>query len=217
MPDALQQHLQATSEINWSHPPVQLSTRLANLQPASDIPDTHSQYIDKVDKARSDERAANMHQALVQVRRDARDKQELSFSLLQYWQQFVLQSDQILFRKYPAYAKNGLEIYDIDVTTEQCFVDKLGNDGQDTAHPICKAVRTYLDICFFHPFNDGNARSARLAYDFYTFSIGYSFKDLRPLFSLPRAAGRKDEYLNFLELAIFLCEKSKINHFPFDE
>ena len=46
----------------------------------------------------------------------------------------------------------------------------------------------YLDVCFFHPFADGNARAARLALDHVLTSAGLGLHTAEPVFLLPRRA-----------------------------
>jgi hypothetical protein len=79
----------------------------------------------------------------------------------------------------------------------------------DGAHPVAKAVRAYLDLCFFHPFEDGNARAARLAFEWHLSLGPFSVADLDPIFRLPRVAGDRIAYLDLILLAVVLCETAR--------
>lgn len=50
-----------------------------------------------------------------------------------------------------------------------------------------RAVRAYLDVCFFHPFADGNARAARLALDHVLTRAGLGLHAVDPLFVIARS------------------------------
>ncbi|MEU9228088.1 Fic family protein [Streptomyces massasporeus] len=66
----------------------------------------------------------------------------------------------------PAFAKGGRERYGIDPGIRARLDACLVESAYDTARPLpltAHAARAYLDVCFFHPFDDGNARSAFLA------------------------------------------------------
>ena len=49
------------------------------------------------------------------------------------------------------------------------------------------AARVYLDVCFTHPFADGNARAARLALDHVLAREGLLLRAVEPLFLLSRS------------------------------
>ena len=51
-----------------------------------------------------------------------------------------------------------------------------------------RAARVYLDVCFFHPFADGNARAARLALEHVLTSEGFALHTADPVFVVGRSA-----------------------------
>lgn len=207
--DALVQHYEATSLIDWRTPSPRLSERLKALCTTSSPNDAHIKYVNQFDAQRSIDRAECMRRAIRTARENAFSGAELTIKLLQDWQREVVGISDVSFRRGPAFAKGGLEVYGLDETTEDVFAEKLIQDSRDTVHSLSKAIRVYLDICFVHPFENGNARAARLAFDFYLTRGGFAVSDVRPLFALPRVAGRKDDYLDFLQLAVLLCEKTQ--------
>ncbi|GAB3136588.1 hypothetical protein GCM10027290_00620 [Micromonospora sonneratiae] len=101
--------------------------------------------------------------ALGQVRRAAAEGGPLTFVRLAEWQRTVLGVPEAGFRAGPAYAKRGRERYlwrpDLPARFEECLAQATDDDL-----PLpSRAARVYLDVAFFHPFDDGNARAAMLA------------------------------------------------------
>ncbi|MFF4367042.1 Fic family protein [Streptomyces sp. NPDC001594] len=70
-------------------------------------------------------------------------------------------------RARPAFAKHGRERYGIAPGTparfDACLAESTRGAGEAPLPLPARAVRAYLDVCFFHPFDDGNARCAFLA------------------------------------------------------
>ncbi|MEO1401882.1 MAG: Fic family protein [Cyanobacteria bacterium J06635_1] len=209
--DALELHLQATSAIDWCTPSLEFEKWLSQLRPSKDLHDAQWKYIEQFDLPRSAERGHRIHNAVQLVRQDATRKVDLTFARLQSWQCVVLGADDVPFRNQSAFAKGGLEVYGWKPELEFTFSEKLLHDSRDNAHPLSKAVRAYLDICFYHPFSDGNARAARLVFEFFIKHGGFFIKDLQPVFSLPRVAGRKEDYLDFLRMVVILCQRSGVS------
>lgn len=115
-------------------------------------------------------RAEGLLAALELARIDAARGASLTFELLQGWQQHVLRTPQPPpFRSSPAFAKGGHERYGIGPDTRARLNACLAESTYDSARPLslsARAARAYLDVCFFHPFGDGNARAAFLALTF---------------------------------------------------
>ncbi|MFD0327165.1 Fic family protein [Streptacidiphilus monticola] len=116
-----------------------------------------------VDRAR----AEGLLAALEQVRADAARGALLDFELLRGWQQHVLGTPRLpVFRSLPAFAKGGRERYGFGPDTRARLDACLAQSEPGAERPLAltaRAARAYLDVCFFHPFDDGNARSAFLA------------------------------------------------------
>ncbi|MCT7355115.1 Fic family protein [Streptomyces sp. 15-116A] len=106
------------------------------------------------------------------VREDASAQRFLDFELLAGWQRLVLGLPDVSFRTLPAFAKGGRERYGLHTDTRERFEECLaqaGDAGDAGAKGVplpARAARAYLDVCFFHPFDDGNARAALLAMGF---------------------------------------------------
>lgn len=93
---------------------------------------------------------------------DARRRAPLGFALLAGWQCEVLGVPRAPFRTGDAHAKGGRERYGLTARTREDFAACL-REAADPDVPLAgRAARAYLDVAFFHPFDDGNARAALL-------------------------------------------------------
>ncbi|GGR09233.1 Fic family protein [Streptomyces pilosus] len=134
--------------------------------PVIPLRDGAAQDIRAFDAVIDPARAAGMLSALEALRADAAREARLDFALLSSWQQHILGTPQPPpFRTSPAFAKASRERYGIAPDTRARFDRCLAESALETGRPLgvtARAARVYLDICFFHPFDDGNARSAFL-------------------------------------------------------
>ncbi|MFE1176819.1 cell filamentation protein Fic [Streptomyces sp. NPDC058773] len=127
-------------------------------------------------------RAEGLLSALELLRTDAARGTPLDFALLQTWQQHVLNAQQLpTLRALPAFAKAGRERYGIVPAIrprlDACLAESKKSDGAPL--PLsARAARAYLDVCFFHPFDNGNARSAFLTLVFVLAREGVTLEDV---------------------------------------
>jgi hypothetical protein len=151
--------------------------------------DGHLAYIEARDRPRDDQRATRLLEALSQVRASARRGEPLTMALLSRWQKRVLGlAAEPGFRTSDAYAKGGRERYGFGPRVEQDFERCLAQANDASLGAAARAARVYLDICFFHPFDDGNARAARLALDHVLTSAGLALLVADPVFAFSRWA-----------------------------
>ncbi|RSM58128.1 cell filamentation protein Fic [Actinoplanes sp. ATCC 53533] len=87
----------------------------------------------------------------------------LTFARLARWQRTVLTVLEAPFRTGEARAKGGRERYSWRPGLPEEFEQCLAEATDDEVPLASRAARLYLDVLFFHPFDDGNARSATLA------------------------------------------------------
>ncbi|MFI1358685.1 Fic family protein [Streptomyces sp. NPDC020898] len=107
-------------------------------------------------------RADRLLAALRRSRADASYGRSLTCALLTGWQRLVLGVPEVPFRQGDAFAKGGRERYALTPHTRRDFEHCL-HDSTDPRVPLAsRAARAYLDVAFFHPFADGNARLAML-------------------------------------------------------
>ncbi len=112
---------------------------------------------------------------------DAERRRPLTFALMAKWQRIVLGRDLVGFRTMPAFAKGGRERYSLGPHTRARFERCLSESAQPDLPLPSRAARTYLDILFFHPFEDGNARAAVLALAFVLAREGVLLDQVHPL------------------------------------
>ncbi|WP_416970324.1 Fic family protein [Streptomyces sp. 4F14] len=120
------------------------------------------------------------------VQEDAAAGRPLGFSRLAAWQSVVLGREQFTFRRLPAFAKGGDERYGVDAGTPALF-DVCLAEATGPAPVAARAARLYLDVSFFHPFEDGNGRSALLALGYVLAREDIVLDEVTPL-RIPRYA-----------------------------
>ncbi|MEU8943404.1 Fic family protein [Streptomyces goshikiensis] len=134
--------------------------------PVVPLRDGVAQDIRAFDGAIDPARAKGLLSALELLRADAARGARLDFALLSTWQQHILGTTQPpRFRISPAFAKGGREHYGIGPDTRARLDTCLAQSAPATGRSLgltARAARASLDVCFFHPFDDGNARSAFL-------------------------------------------------------
>lgn len=129
------------------------------------------------DSARADRLLA----ALAQARADASRRRPLTLQLLTGWQQLVLGLPEVSFRQGDAFAKGGRERYALTPHTRRDF-ERCLRDSADQPVPLpSRAARAYLDVAFFHPFADGNARLAMLTLAYVLELEGVRLDEVGPL------------------------------------
>ncbi|CAK9077712.1 unnamed protein product [Durusdinium trenchii] len=172
--------------------------------------DLHLSFIDSVDLQRGGPgRVQCMRYALAQCRADALAQKDLDLGLLKSWQHYILgRHFREHFREHDAYAKQGRERYPIRANSEQDFISVLCQ--ADTTEPAAlRAVRAYLDVCFFHPFDDGNSRLARLVFDFVLTKAGFLVQQPDMVFLFSKSAKDGEGAARLVELVLQLMAKPK--------
>ncbi|MFK0050013.1 Fic family protein [Streptomyces sp. NPDC090741] len=130
---------------------------------------------------RDAEGTARVLTSLDRVFADAQQGAELTFPLMVNWQRTVLHRKTVDFRTMPAFAKGGRERYGLAPETLAEFQRCLAESTSPDVPLPSRAARTYLDVLFFHPFDDGNARAAMLALAFLLAREGVFLLDVHPL------------------------------------
>lgn len=168
-PDHLRDWLTIRDAIGWQEAVERVTANRRGIPPSIPEPEGDGVVADilafdaAIDRARADGLLA----ALDLARADAARGAALDFELMRRWQRHILGTGQELpeFRTLPAFAKAGRERYGIDADTRGRFDRCLAQSRPGYADlPLsARAARAYLDVCFFHPFDDGNSRAALLA------------------------------------------------------
>ncbi|WP_043670687.1 Fic family protein [Streptomyces xylophagus] len=161
VPDHLRSWLAVRDTVPWEEAPDG-----GGDGPVIPARDGAAEYIRAFDIPLDTARGEGLLTALDLVRADAARGAPLDFDLLRGWQQHVLNTPRPpSFRTLPAFAKQGRERYGIGPDTRERLDACLAESAPDPAHHLpltARAARAFLDVCFFHPFDDGNARSAFL-------------------------------------------------------
>ncbi|MFD5461858.1 Fic family protein [Kitasatospora sp. NPDC127059] len=161
-PDHLADWLALRGAVAWPEPAA-----AAAGGPVTPARDGAAGSIRAFDGAIDPARANGLLAALELLRADAARGAGLDFELIRRWQQRVLGAPQPPgFRSLPAFAKEGRERYGVGPDTRARFDTCLAESTPSGERPLpltARAARAYLDVCFFHPFDDGNARCAFLA------------------------------------------------------
>lgn len=151
--------------------------------------DGHRRFIDEHDvprEQREPDRAKRLRTALRATRERAEERPSLDVAALVALASIALGARPDL-RTGPAHGKGGAEVYGVALLPR--FPHALAEIDDTSVPLIVRAARVYLDVCFFHPLADGNARAARLALDFVLSRGGVRFDLVAPLFLVPRPAG----------------------------
>jgi len=162
------------------------------------VRDAHRAFIESRDRARDPIRADRMATALEACRASARCGEPLTFELLADWQQVVLGLEAPpAWRTTDALARHVRYAYwpDLPVRFAAALEQANSNDPVEV-----RAVRAYLDVCFFHPFTDGNARAARLAFDHVLTRAGLVVAAADPIFIIARATDDSSGVLAMTEM-----------------
>ncbi|MGW8799259.1 Fic family protein [Streptomyces sp. NPDC055775] len=173
--DSLADWLLIRPEISW---PPWRGARLVSEAPARDC---FRNFFMATRGGRDSEGTARVLTALEVAFADAEQGRPLTFALMAKWQRAVLGHDLVGFRTMPAFAKGGRERYGLAPDTQALFERCLSDRSQPDLPLPSRAARTYLDILFFHPFEDGNARAAMLALAFVLAREGILLDQVHPL------------------------------------
>ncbi|SCE14733.1 Fic/DOC family protein [Streptomyces sp. DvalAA-14] len=152
--DSLAVWLRVRREADWRQAPV------LRRDPAAR--DGFRAWCEGPVRRRDPVRAERLLAAHTLARADAGRRTPLDFALLAGWQREVLGAAEAPFRTSDACAKAGRERYGLTPNTRADFDSCLRDTTDPDIPPAARAARAYLDVAFFHPFTDGNARAALL-------------------------------------------------------
>lgn len=162
--------------------------------------------IASLERARDPLWARRLDAAYARLREDVQGHEPLDFRLLAAWQCAVLGTTAAPFRSGPAFAKGGRERYGLGPDTRTRFERCLAESADAELPVAARAARAYLDVCFFHPFADGNARSALLALVFILATDGIVLDQVGPIAQVQRFADDAHGALGLANLVIALIE-----------
>ncbi|MFI0353040.1 Fic family protein [Actinomadura sp. 9N407] len=206
MPDHLALWRRTRRQVPWecvNDPRPDTNAKVAGVR------DGAAHFVRTVEFDREPDRARRLLSALDAVRSDVSHARTLDFATMCRWQSHVLGIEDPAFRTGPAFAKGGRERYGLDGETRRQF-DECLVEARDPAVPLpARAARAYLDVCFFHPFDDGNARAALLALTFVLARSGVVLDQVGPIQRLRRSADDGEGALEFAGLVAVLIQATQ--------
>ncbi|MFE2304607.1 Fic family protein [Streptomyces sp. NPDC059411] len=154
--DALAVWCTVREQVDWAS--------AASVSPAPVIPavDGLAAWFDGPVRLRDPDRADRLLAAMTLSRVAASRGEPLTPTLLTSWQKLVLGVNEVGLRQSDAFAKGGRERYGLTPHTWQDLATCLHQSADPSVPLTARAARAYLDIAFFHPYPDGNARLALL-------------------------------------------------------
>ncbi|MEU3963997.1 Fic family protein [Streptomyces buecherae] len=172
-PDSLSVWLRVRRAAAWQQAPA--------LRPALPARDGFRAWCQGPVRRRDPVRAERLLAAHALASADAARRAPLGFPRLAAWQCEVLGRAKAPFRTSDAHAKAGRERYGLGPHTRTAFATCL-REATDPRLPLAaRAARAYLDVAFFHPFTDGNARAALLTLVHVLAREGVTLPEVGPL------------------------------------
>ncbi|MBO1332614.1 Fic family protein [Streptomyces sp. VRA16 Mangrove soil] len=173
--DALATWCHVRQQVDWSS--------VAGVGPTTARPavDGLAAWFDGPVRLRDSDRADRLLAAMAESRAAASRGEPLTPALLAGWQKLVLGVNEVDLRQSDAFAKGGRERYGLTPHTWKDFAACL-HQATDPSVPLpARAARAYLDIAFFHPYPDGNARLALLVLTHVLEAEGVRLDEVGPL------------------------------------
>ncbi|NMO19814.1 hypothetical protein HPC49_03545 [Pyxidicoccus fallax] len=194
-------HLKATLAVDWACPHLCPDLEAASARAFEETRAQEDYLLGQDTPAHGGDsaREARFLAALSRVRALADAGEPLTWARLAEVQAEVL-GRPVGFRAGPAFAHGGRHRYLYAPDLEEMFVRKVEADARDGCHPVAQAVRLYLDLAFFHPFPDGNARAARLWFEYCLRRARVPTPPLAPWVLLPKPPGDAERYVRFVRL-----------------
>ncbi|WP_330304457.1 MULTISPECIES: Fic family protein [unclassified Streptomyces] len=157
--DSLAVWCEVREQVDWA---ASFAVRGETPSPVRAAVDGLATWFDETVRARDAARADRLLAAVARSRVDAARKRPLTIDLMASWQRLALGVPDVRFRQGDAFAKGGRERYALTPHTRQDFAACLRQSTDPEVPVAARAARAYLDVAFFHPFPDGNARLALL-------------------------------------------------------
>ncbi|GAB1689724.1 Fic family protein [Krasilnikovia sp. M28-CT-15] len=126
--------------------------------------------------------------AYADARYAARTGADLTPDLTAHWNGMLRGIPAAYFRGGPAFAKNGRDRYGLHADTQQRYASCLSEAADQTIPVAARAARAYLDVAFFHPYDDGNARLGGLLLHYLLLRAGVELDEVRPILTTIRRA-----------------------------
>jgi len=173
--DVLATWCKVREQVDWS------SAASVRPAPVRTAVDGLAAWFDGPVRLRDPDRADRLLAAMTLSRAAASQGEPLTPTLLAGWQKLVLGVNEVSLRQSDAFAKDGRERYGLTPHTWQDFAACLHQSADPSVPLPARAARAYLDIAFFHPYPDGNARLALLVLAHVLETEGVRLDEVGPL------------------------------------
>ncbi|MET7806563.1 hypothetical protein [Micromonospora chersina] len=134
------------------------------------------------------------------VRLEAAAGADLTPDLVARWNRIIRGVPVAAFRRAPAYAKHGRERYGLHNDTEHRFASCLAETTDRETPVTARAGRAYLDVAFFHPYDDGNGRLAGLVLQSVLLRERVELDEVAPILTTVRRADDADGAADLVRL-----------------
>ncbi len=200
--DALATWCKVREQVDWSS--------AASVSPASvrTAVDGLAAWFGGPVRLRDPDRADRLLAAMTLSRAAASRGEPLTPALLTGWQKLVLGVNEVRLRQSDAFAKDGRERYGLTPHIWQDFAACLHQSADPSVPLPARAARAYLDIAFFHPYPDGNARLALLVLAHVLETEGVRLDEVGPLQTTRYA----DDPDGALDLAVLVTVLIRATH-----
>ncbi|MFF1834780.1 hypothetical protein ACFVXE_11325 [Streptomyces sp. NPDC058231] len=200
--DALTVWCQVRQQVDWASA---ATATPASVQPAVD---GLAAWFDGPVRHRDPDRADRLLAAMALSRTAAARGEPLTPALLDDWQRLVLGLPDVRYRQGDAFAKGGRERYGLTGHTWRDFAACLSQSTDPAVSLPARAARAYLDVAFFHPYPDGNARLALLALAHILEVAGVRLDQVGPLQTTRYA----DDQAGAADLAVLIAVLIRVAH-----
>jgi hypothetical protein len=184
-PDHLAVWLRVRERVTWRdvvpHPPAPVPTLRDGF-------DGFAAFARATAAGRDPRRLSGLLSAHDDVRRAVAAGAGLTPELTARWNRIARGGADVAFRRGPAFAKGGRERYGLHADTEHRYAAALAESADPGTPVTARAARAYLDVAFFHPYDDGNARLGGLVLRFVLLRGGIELDDVGPILTLVRRA-----------------------------
>ncbi|MFO0607338.1 MAG: Fic family protein [Polyangiales bacterium] len=190
--DAMSPHLALWTRVDVTDPPPEVRPWLARAVAAGSAVDLHRRFVARFDGPQHADgaRAARYLAALDLVRAAADRGEALTVDALARVQGVVLGlPDDAPLRRTDAFARGGAHRYPMVPGFDALVRARFDAWEGATVDPVVTACGRYLDVIFLHPFEDGNARAARLALEWALRRAGRPTPRLEDLVALRKEPG----------------------------
>ncbi len=200
--DALATWCKVREQVHWS------SAASPSPVPVRPAVDGLAAWFDGPVRHRDPRRADRLLAAMTLSRAAAAQGEAITPALLASWQQMVLGTGEVRLRQSDAFAKGGRERYGLTPHTWQDFAACLHQSSDPSVPLPARAARAYLDVAFFHPYPDGNARLALLVLAHVLEREGVRLDEVGPL-QTTRYADDPDGALDLATLVTVLIRATR--------